>query len=92
MTRTTIHTRMLGHLKDQKARLQKSPMYRHDLAVHDGHPQEYKAEIVDRERRIARLNCLEALHIKKIPPQQPMNARQEGERGGVVQIIAIKTV
>ena len=92
MTRTTVHARMQSHLKDQRAKLQKSPMYRHDLALHNGQHQEYEAEIIDRERRIVRLNCLEALHIEKIPHLESMNARQEGGRGGVVRIRATRTV
>ena len=30
MSRTTVYCRMTGHLKDQKAKLNKSPMHRHD--------------------------------------------------------------
>ena len=30
MTRTTLHNRMLGHLKDQHSKCNKSPLYHHD--------------------------------------------------------------
>ena len=41
MTRSTVHSRMLGHLKDQKSKKTSSPMYRHDLDRHNGDPQKY---------------------------------------------------
>ena len=70
----------------------KSPMHRHDSDKHNQIPQKYEAEIVRRERKIVHLNCLEALHIEKIPPPLSINARQEGGRGGIVRITARRTV
>ena len=54
MTRTTVHARMLGHLKDQKSKLKKSPLYRHDLDRHDGRTQKYMTSIIGRERKLVK--------------------------------------
>ena len=92
MTRTTVHARMLSHLKDQRSRLNKSPIFRHDSNKHNNIPQKYESEIIGKEQKIVCLNCLEALHIERIPPPLSINARQEGGRGGIVRITARRTV
>ena len=65
MTRSTVHSRMLCHLRDQKSKKTSSPIYRHDVDRHDGEPQRYTTSIIAREKKIVRLSCLEALHIEK---------------------------
>ena len=67
-------------------------MFRHDSDKHDSIPQKYEAEMIGKEQKIVRLNCLEALHIERIPPPLSINARQEGGRGGIVRITARRTV
>ena len=89
-TRTTIHARMLGHLRDQRSKSSKSPMHRHDTDKHNGVPQKYVTDIIGRERKLVRLNCLEAIHIEKQPSHLSMNARQEEGRGGIVPISATR--
>ena len=49
MTRTSVHNRMLGHLRDQSSKLAKCPLYRHDIDVHNGVPQIYVTNIVASE-------------------------------------------
>ena len=36
ITRTSVHWRMLNHLKGQNAKQNSNPLHRHDLDVHDG--------------------------------------------------------
>ena len=36
MTMSSVHARMKDHLRDQKSKLKKSPMFRHDSEVHQG--------------------------------------------------------
>ena len=90
MTRTSVHSRMLTHLSDRRAKKQSSPMYRHDRDVHDGHPQRYVTSIVSRERKIVRLNVSEAITIEKQPQHLLINERNEGGRGGIVRITATR--
>ena len=91
MTRTTVHNRMLAHLKNQKAMKESNPLWRHDREKHGGQHQNYVTSIVAKEKKIVRLNCLEAIHIEKQPQALSMNARQEHGRGGVVRISATIT-
>ena len=67
-------------------------MFRHDSDKHDSIPQKYEAEMIGKEQKIVHLNCLEDLHIERIPPPLSINARQEGGRGGIVRITARRTV
>ena len=86
MTRTTVHSRMTGHLKDQKSRLNKSPMFRHDLDRHARQTQKYVTTIIGREKKLVKINCLEGIHIEKVPDHLSINKRQESGRGGIVHI------
>ena len=90
MTRATVHNRMISHLRDQRLKKSHSPMWRHDKDCHNGETQQYVMSLVAREKKIVRLNCLEALHIERQPPHLSINARQEGGRGGVVRITAAR--
>ena len=90
MTRTSVHHRMEGHLKGQKAKKSSNPLYRHDTERHGGIPQKYTTSIVGREKKLVRLNCLEAILIEKQHPEFSINAKMEKGRGGVVRISAMR--
>ena len=90
MTRTTLHNRMLGHLKDQKYKCNKSPLHRHDRDSHNGEIQSYTMRKIGSEKKIVRLACLEALEIEKQPENLIMNEKNEQGRGGLVRISALR--
>ena len=90
LTRTTVHQRMLGHLRSQAKRQSHSPLHRHDTEHHGGNPQLYSTSIVASEKKIIRLYCNEALQIEKQDNKYSMNERNEGGRGGVVIISATR--
>ena len=90
LTRTSVHARMKSHLYDQSRKKSKSPLYRHDVAHHNGVPQKYITNIVNSEKKIVRLYSLEALSIEKQDSKASMNERNEGGRGGVVRITATR--
>ena len=90
MTRTSVHNRMLSHLKDQRQKKESCPLYRHDVKHHDGVMQIYETKIVASEKKILKLNCLEAIHIEKHPNNILMNEKNERGRGGMVRITATR--
>ena len=93
MTRTSVHNRMNGHLKDQKAKKTSCPLYRHDLDKHEGEPKKIHNEyyrIIGREKTRVRLSCLEAIQIEQQPPALSTNAKIENGRGGIVRISAVR--
>ena len=49
-TRSSIHSRMLGHKRGQKSKLKSNPLYRHDCDYHSGEPQQYTTTIVSSEK------------------------------------------
>ena len=67
-TRSSIHSRMLGHKRGQKSKLKSNPLYRHDCDYHSGDPQQYTTTILSSERKIVILNCNKALNIEKQDP------------------------
>ena len=75
--RSSLHKRMLAHLKDQNAMSNKSPLFRLDMKCHGGVTQTYHRTILATEAKIVRLNCNEALRIKKQNPQFILNAWTE---------------
>ena len=91
MSRTSVHNRMNGHLRDQRYRKSSSPLHRHDMEKHGGIPQKYVTTIVGREKKLLKLNCLEAILIEKQPPALSINAKMEKGRGGVVRVSAIRS-
>ena len=91
MSRTKVHNRMNGHLRDQRCKKSSSPLHRHDTEKHDGIPQKYITTIVGREKKLLKLNCLEAILIEKQPPALSINARMEKGRGGVVRISTVRS-
>ena len=90
MTRTSVHNRMLAHLKTQKQKNNACPLYRHDCDQHDGIRQRYTTEIVASERKIVKLNCLEGISIERQDNKLLLNDRNEKGRGGVVRISATR--
>ena len=86
MTRCSLHSRMMAHLKGQSAMSSKRPLYRHDTKCHGGETQKYNCTILATESKIVRLNCNEALRIEQQNPQYTMNERNEGGRGGIVRL------
>ena len=81
---------MLGHIRTQRQKKSSCPLYRHDLKSHQGNPQNYITEILASEKKIVRLNCLEAIRIERQPPHLLLNDRMEKGRGGVVRITATR--
>ena len=90
MTTTSVHWRMAGHLKGQKAKSSSNPLHRHDQEAHGGEPQEYLTRILGRERSLLPLNILESLYIEKQSPGSSINSRMEAGRGGLVRLVAIR--
>ena len=83
MTRTSVHNRMLSHLRDQKGKKPSSPLHRHDMAKHDSQPQTYTT-IVAAEKKIVKLYCTEALHIERQDRTLSINAKRKV--GGVIVV------
>lgn len=90
LTRTSVHCRTQGHLRGQKAKTKSNPLHRHDIEGHGGHPQEYTARIMARERQQLPLNTLEALYIEKQCPGTSLNDKNEAGRGGIVRLRAVR--
>ena len=81
---------MSSHLKDQRLKKESCPLNRHNVRHHNGERQKYETNIVASEKKILKLSCLEAVHIKKHPDRNLMNEKNERGRGGVVRITATK--
>ena len=90
LTRSSIHARMLDHLKGQKSKSMGNPLYRHDLQVHDGIAQQYVCTPIVSEKKIVRLHVNEALHIEKQNREASLNDKMECGRGGIVRITATR--
>ena len=90
MTRTSVHNRMLAHLTAQRQKKTSSALHRHDVKQHQGIPQKYVTDILASEKKIVKLNCLEAIKIERQPSHLLMNDRNEKGRGGVVRITATR--
>ena len=86
MTNTSVHARMMSHLKDQKSRLQKSPMWRHDRDHHGGEHQEYETRILTREKTLLSLAITEGLYIEGQLPETSLNEKNEKGRGGIIRL------
>ena len=74
----------------QRSKNTSRPLYRHDLAHHNGVPQKYITNIVNSEKKIVRLYSLEALSIEKQDSKLSMNERNDGGWGGIVRITATR--
>ena len=90
MTRTSVHNRVSSHLRDQRLKKESCPLYRHDMKYHNGDKQTYETKIVASEKKLLKLNCLEAIHIENHPDNLLMNEKNERGRGGVVRITATR--
>ena len=86
LTCSSLHSRMLDHLKGQRGNKNTSPLYRHGRDCHEGEPQKYLTTIEASEKKILKLHCNEALRIERQNPALRINERQEGGRGGIVRI------
>ena len=76
---SSIHARMKYHLKDQRNKVHKNPMYHHDFDVHNGEPQKYRAGILTREHSVFPLSLAEGLYIEGQVPRTSINERNESE-------------
>ena len=90
MTRTSLHNRMLAHLKGQRMKSNSNPLHRHDLEVHQGTVQTYTSTVLATEAKIVRLHCNESLRIEKQNTELSMNKRNENGRGGVIRLTATR--
>ena len=90
MTRTSVHWRMLHHLKGQKAKKSDNPLNRHDVDVHNGEVQNYVTRVLTAERNLLPLVVTESLYIEKQFLGTSMNDRQENGRGGLVRLTAAR--
>ena len=86
MTATSVHARMVSHLKNQRSKLQSSPMWRHDRDRHGGEHQEYEARILTRERTLLSLAITEGLYIEAQRPETSLNEKNEMGRGGIIRL------
>ena len=86
MTRTSVHARMISHLKNQKSKLQSSPLWRHDRDSHEGEHQEYETRILTREKTILSLAITEGLYIEAQMPETSLNEKNEKGRGGIIRL------
>ena len=89
MTRTSVHNRMMGHLTVQRQKTS-CLLHRHDVKSHQGIPQKYFTDILASEKKIVKLNCLEAIRIERQPNHLLLNDRNEKGRGGLVRITATR--
>lgn len=75
-----------GSSQDSNTEKTSCPLYRHDVKCHQGVQQKYATEILASEKKIVKLNCLEAIRIERQPSNLLPNHRNEKGRGGVVRI------
>ena len=92
MTRTSVHQRMIGHLKGQKSKSTKNPLFRHDRDVHGGEPQTYTTRILQRERNLLPLCIIEGLFIEKQMAGTTLNDKNEFGRGSIVRLSAVRDI
>ena len=81
---------MLNHLEGQKFKNQSNPLHRHDIEVHNGDIQTYRARILTTEKNLLPLVITESLYIEKQIKGKSMNDKQENGRGGLVQLTATR--
>ena len=88
ITMSSVHPRMKDHLRDQRYKMKKSPMHRHDVEAHQGIPQTYTTKILTRERSCFPLSLTEGLYIEAQANGSSINERNEQGRGALVRIRA----
>ena len=87
---TSVHNRMCGHLAGQKYKHRSNPLHRHDEAAHGGVPQKYTMRILCKEKSLLPLSISEALYIEKQAQGTSLNEKNEGGRGGLVRMVAVR--
>ena len=92
MTRSSVHSRMLDHLRGQKSKSGSNPLFRHDRDMHNGDPQTYTARIMNCQRNILPLTVMEALYIEKQQEGSSMNEKNEFGRGALIRLTAERSV
>ena len=90
MTSTSAHCRMTSHLAGQKSKSSHNPLFRHDRDSHEGIPQNYTMRILNREKSLLPLSIVESLYIEKQIEGTSINEKNEGGRGGLVRMVAIR--
>ena len=90
MTMTSLHNRMVGHLKGQRYKNSSNPLFRHDRDRHNGTQQTYSTRLIAKEQKILPLAVLESLYIESQIPRTTLSDRNERERGGLVRIQATR--
>ena len=90
MTSTSAHCRMSGHLTGQRSKSTNNPLWRHDRDCHGGDSQKYTMRILSREKSLLPLSILESLYIEKQVKGTSINERNEGGRGGLVRMVAVR--
>ena len=85
---SSVHARMKDHLRDQKLKLKKSPMFCHDSEAQQGVPQTYTTRILARECSCFPLALTEGLYIESQVYGTSLNERNEQGRGALVRIRA----
>ena len=90
MTMTSLHNRMVGHLKGQRYKNSSNPLFRHDRDKHNGAQQTYSTRLIAKEQKIMPLAVLESLYIESQIPGTTLNDRNERGRGGLVRIQATR--
>ena len=88
MTRTSVHWRMIHHLKGQKAKYSSNPLYRHDEDIHNGDTQIYRTRILTGEKNLLPLCISEGIYIEKQNENHRMNECNENGRGGLIRLTA----
>ena len=88
MTATSIHARMLSHLKSHQTKSSNSVMLRHDVSEHNGEVQSYTMDCITTERRLLQLCMSEALLIESQNPRLSINNKMEHGRGSLIRISA----
>ena len=92
MTRSSVHARMIDHIKGQKAKQSKNPLYRHDRDVHDGNPQLYTTRVMNCQKNILPLTVMEALYIEKQVRGTSLNEKNELGHGALIRLTAERSV
>ena len=92
MTRSSVHARMLDHLKGQKSKKNSNPLFRHDTDKHDGEPQNYTTRIMNSQKNILPLTIMEALFIEKQIRGTSLNERNEYGHGALIRLTAERSV
>ena len=92
LIRTSIHARILDHLKGQKRQYTGNLLHGYNVSERNGHHQQYICIPIASEMKIIRLNVNEELHIEKQDRTASLNNKMECRRGGLVRITATRVI